>query len=50
MSDRHVSADDVQREHMDNVDRRAHVLYMVGVLGGAALVMLALMLLLDALS
>ena len=47
MSERDLDAEAVRREHMDDVNARAHVLYLVAVLGGAALVMLILLVLLD---
>ena len=50
MSDRDIDADRVRGEHMDDVNARAHVLYLAGVLGGATLLMLALLALLDALT
>jgi hypothetical protein len=48
MSDRDIDADEVRREHMADVDERAHVLYLLGVLGGAFLLMLVLLVALDA--
>jgi hypothetical protein len=49
MSEQDLDAEDVRREHMDEVNTRAHLAYLVGVLGGATLLMLALLALLDAL-
>lgn len=49
MNDRDLEAEDVRREHLDKVDARAHVLYLAGVLGGATLLMLLLLVILDAL-
>jgi hypothetical protein len=48
--DRHVDAEQVRREHMDAVDERHHVLYLAGVLGGATLLMVVLLLILDAMA
>jgi hypothetical protein len=50
MSERDVGAEDVRREHMDNVNVVRHVLYLAGVLIGGSLLMLGLLALLDALS
>jgi hypothetical protein len=49
MSERDLDAEEVRRKHMDGVNARAHVLYLVAVLGGATLVMLMLLVLLDVL-
>jgi hypothetical protein len=43
-----VDAERVRAEHMDRVDPRAHLLYLVSVLLGATVLMVALLALLDA--
>jgi hypothetical protein len=48
MKERDIKAEDVRHEHMDDVDTRAHVVYLVSVLAGGFLVMLGLLVLLDA--
>jgi hypothetical protein len=45
--DTDIDAEDVRREHMDDVNTRAHVLYLVSVLLGGTLAMLGLLVLLD---
>jgi hypothetical protein len=50
VSERDIDAEQVRHEHMGSVDERAHVVYLVSVLGGATLLMLLLLVILDALS
>ena len=45
-----VTAEDVRREHMAEADATAHRLYLALVLGGATLLMLGFMALLDTLT
>jgi hypothetical protein len=49
-SDLQVTAEDVREEHLDEVDGRTHLLYLAGVLVGAFLLMIALMVVLDSLT
>ena len=42
MADSDVTVDDIEREHLDEVDPRAHWMYIVAVLGGSTLLMLGL--------
>jgi hypothetical protein len=48
--DRDVTVDDIEREHLDQVDPRAHWLYLAAVLGGGTLLMLGLIAWLGAVS
>jgi hypothetical protein len=50
MSDRGISPEDIRREREREVDQRAHWAYLIGVLAGGALLMLALIAALDGLS
>ena len=43
MSERTVTEDQVRREHLREVNVRAHWLYIVGVLGSGVVLMLALL-------
>jgi hypothetical protein len=49
MSERDVTADQVREEHLSGVDARAHWAYLVVVLAGGMVVMLALIAILDGL-
>ena len=40
MSERDLTVGDVEREHLQEVDPRAHWVYIVAVLGGGTLLML----------
>jgi hypothetical protein len=46
VAERDVTTDDIEREHLAEVDPRAHWAYIAVVLGGGTLLMLALMTLL----
>jgi hypothetical protein len=48
-ADLEITAEDVRREHMGDVNATAHRLYLGGVLAGASLLMLGLLVLLDGL-
>jgi len=48
MSERTVDADQVRVEHLAEVDARAHWLYLVGVMAGGTLLMLAIIAILGA--
>jgi uncharacterized membrane protein YdcZ (DUF606 family) len=41
MDEREISVAEVEREHLEEVNQAAHWAYVVGVLGGSFLVMLA---------
>jgi hypothetical protein len=47
VSERDIDAEQVRREHMDEVSASAHAAYLLLVLGGATLLMVLLLLLLD---
>ena len=49
MSEREISADQVKREHLAEVDVRAHWLYLVSAIVGGTVAMILLIALLDAL-
>ena len=42
MSDRDITEDDIRDEHLDEVDARAHWLFLFAVLGGGTLLMIGL--------
>jgi hypothetical protein len=48
MSERDVTADEVRQEHLNDVDERAHWLFLVAVLVGGSALMLGLIALLGA--
>jgi hypothetical protein len=50
MSERDIDAEDVRREHMSNVNVRVHTLYLLGVIVGGTVLMLALLVVLEAIS
>ena len=50
MDEREIDAEDVRREHLEQVDARAHALYLGGVLVGASVLMLLLLVVLDILT
>jgi hypothetical protein len=47
MSERDIDAQEVRREHMDEVNATAHAAYLLLVLGGATVLMILLLVLLD---
>lgn len=47
MNERQVDADQVRREHLENVDQRIQWAYLIAVLGGATALMLLVLILLD---
>ena len=50
MSERDLDAEDVRREHLKDVNARAHAVYLASVLLGSTLLMLGLLVVLDAIS
>jgi hypothetical protein len=50
MSERDIDAEEVRREHMDEVNATAHAAYLLLVLGGATTLMMLLLVLLDSAS
>jgi hypothetical protein len=50
VSDRDIDSEQVRREHMDDVNATAHAAYLLLVLGGATVLMVLLLVLLDSTS
>ena len=46
MSEKDLTAEEIRAEHLEEVDQRAHWLFLVAVLGGGILLMLGLIALL----